>query len=195
MEKTPKAVRATIKDIIELTKPSLTLLVIFTALVGLLLAPREIGLFNGSIALIGITTLVAGSCALNCYLEREVDKKMRRTEARSLPSGRLSPSRALKFSATLILSSLCLLWLKVNLLTALLGLLASVLYLYAYTPLKQKSSSSLFVGAVPGALPRFWDGPRPWAPLPPALHPLWNHLRLADPPFYCDKSLPRGRLP
>ena len=142
-----------LEDIMDLAKPRLTALVTLTALVGLLLAPDAIHPLRGVVALVGIAALVAGACALNCYLEKDVDKKMQRTKERALPSGRLSPVWVLVGFSLLVLSSLCLLWFGANPLTALLGLLATVLYLCAYTPLKKRSTLSLFIGAVPGALP------------------------------------------
>ena len=138
---------------IELTKPRLTALVILTAAVGLILAPDRTSFWHGLTALLGIGLLVSGSTALNCYIERDRDKKMERTRHRPLPDGRLSPPVVLVFSCLLTFSSLFLLWFFVNTFTAFLGFIATVLYLYAYTPLKEKSFLSLFVGAVPGAMP------------------------------------------
>lgn len=142
-----------LRDMIDLMKPRLTALVVLTSLIGLLLAPDTIHFLDGLIAMVGIAALVAGACTLNCYLERELDKKMQRTCDRPLPSGRLSSAWALGLSIILILFSLGLLAAYVNFLTTFLGLLAVILYLYVYTPLKQKSIFSLFIGAIPGALP------------------------------------------
>ena len=141
-----------LSDLAELTKPRLTALVVLTAVVGLLLAPDAINFLAGARAIIAIAILVAGACALNCYLERDLDKKMERTQNRSLPSGRLSPRLVQGLASLLVLAGIALLA-SVNLLTAALGLVAAALYLYAYTPLKPKSTLSLFVGAVPGAMP------------------------------------------
>ena len=140
-------------DVMELVKFRLTALVVLTALTGFLLAPETISTLHSFFSLSGITLLVAGCCALNCYLERDIDKKMQRTCTRPLPAGRLSAGWVLNFSISLILASLCLLSFAAGPLTALLGILAGLLYLYAYTPLKQRSIYSLFIGAVPGALP------------------------------------------
>ena len=140
-------------DMLALTKPRLTALVVLTSLIGLILAPNSINFLTGLGAMMAIAVLVAGTAALNCYLEREVDKRMRRTVGRPLPSGRLSPLSALIFSVLLILPALFWLGIYVNLMTAFLGLLAMILYLYAYTPLKKKSIFALFIGAIPGAIP------------------------------------------
>lgn len=140
-------------DLVELTKPRLSGLVIVTTLVGILMAPSSLSLFTSIWALILITMVVMGACALNCYIEKDVDFQMERTKTRSLPAGRMKPSTALIFGVGLLLISLPLLALTINYLTAALGLLAAVLYLYAYTPMKRMSETALYVGAIPGALP------------------------------------------
>lgn len=140
-------------DLVELTKPRLSGLVIVTTLVGILMAPSSLSLFTSIWALILITMVVMGACALNCYIEKDVDVQMERTKTRSLPAGRMKPSTALIFGVGLLLISLPLLALTINYLTAALGLLAAILYLYAYTPMKRMSETALYVGAIPGALP------------------------------------------
>ena len=130
-------------------------MVILTAAVGLFLAPgmESISFSYGLICLLGIAILVMGSCVANCYVEREEDKKMRRTQNRALPSGRVSPRSALILSLSMIVFSLVTLAWAINLLTAFLGLWACILYVFVYTPLKSKSTMALFIGAIPGALP------------------------------------------
>lgn len=142
-----------LSDFIELTKPRLSGLVIATTLVGILMAPSSLSLFTSIWALFLITLVVMGACALNCYIEKDIDGQMERTRERSLPSGRMKPKLALIFGAGLLFFSLPLLALTINYLTAFLGLLAAVLYLYAYTPMKRMSETALYVGAIPGALP------------------------------------------
>ncbi len=140
-------------DLLELTKPRLSALVMVTAMVGVILAPGQIGLLKGFLALILIAMVVMGACALNCYIEMDIDKKMERTRDRSLPAGRMNPKKALWFSVFLLLTSVPLLMLIINPLTGFLALLAAILYLYAYTPMKRRTELALFVGAIPGALP------------------------------------------
>jgi protoheme IX farnesyltransferase len=102
---------------------------------------------------VGIGLLAAGAGVLNQYLERELDGNMRRTTRRPLPAGELSESHALIFGV--VVSSLGMLYvlLLLNALTALLGLLTLISYLFIYTPLKTKTSLCTFVGAFPGAAP------------------------------------------
>ena len=91
--------------------------------------------------------------ALNCYVERDVDRAMARTRNRPLPAGRMEPAVALRFALALAAVSLPVLALGSNLLTTGLGLLALLTYVFVYTPLKAHTDAAMLVGAVPGALP------------------------------------------
>ncbi|MBI4063595.1 MAG: protoheme IX farnesyltransferase [Elusimicrobia bacterium] len=143
-----------LKSYAELTRPRLTLLVLFTTAMGFYLASWNsmnwLGFFN---ALLGTAFLAGGASALNQWFEWPSDRKMKRTAGRPIPSRRLKPRQALIFG--LILSLIGVLWLAaaVNALTALLGLLTTGSYLLVYTPLKKRTSWALLAGAVPGALP------------------------------------------
>ena len=141
------------RDIITLLKPRITLMVLFTAAAGLYLAPVPVEPRRSLYLLLGTVLVVAGANALNMYLEREIDGRARRTRNRPLPAGRLSPAVALWVGLLLGLGALPLLAFGVNLLTGLLGLLALITYVAVYTPMKQRSSGALVVGAVPGAMP------------------------------------------
>jgi protoheme IX farnesyltransferase len=143
----------TLRDIVSLTKPRLSGLVIFTAGGGLLLAPGSLSL-GRTLGTLAATSLVVGSAnAFNCYLERDLDVHMERTRARPLPAGRLQPSTALWVGFALAIVALPALAFFANALTAALGLLGLLSYVLAYTPLKQRSALALWVGAVPGAIP------------------------------------------
>jgi protoheme IX farnesyltransferase len=97
--------------------------------------------------------VVAAANALNNFLERDVDALMRRTRDRPLPAGRLDPSVALAVGLLLPSIALPALALFTNGLTASLAAVALFTYVVLYTPLKQRSSLALLVGAVPGAIP------------------------------------------
>lgn len=140
-------------DLLSLTKPKLSGLVVFTTAFGLFLAPGEISLFTGLIAILSTACVVAGACVINCYVERDLDKLMKRTAERPLPQKRINPKIALFFGAMLLVINIPLLSYIVNPLTGMLGLLAAVIYILLYTPLKRISTIALFVGAVPGAIP------------------------------------------
>jgi len=141
------------RDLMDLTKPRLGSLVMSTVFVGMVLAPGKIPFFQGLVGF-GLTfILVMGAAAFNCWMERDVDGLMDRTKQRPLPSGRMKPFTALSFSSILLIGSLAGIYYFVNLPTAILGFAAAFLYLFAYTPLKQKSVTALYVGAIPGAIP------------------------------------------
>ena len=142
-----------LSDVVDLTKPKLSLLVMVTAMVGTLIAPDKINFFNAFFAFVLITMVVIGAAALNCYIEREVDAKMNRTKDRPLPAQRMKPRTALIFGTILILFSIPAICIFVNMVTGVLAFIAAAFYLYAYTPMKQKSELAVYVGAVPGALP------------------------------------------
>jgi protoheme IX farnesyltransferase len=145
-----------------LTKPDITLLVTFTAWAAFYLGvPSPAGGqgpgAHGSAVMwhlsAGVVLLSFGIFALNHYLERDLDRLMRRTAARPLPSGRLTPREALIFGGSLTVASLLYLALCVNALAALLGAVVAGSYLLLYTPLKVRTPLATTVGAFPGAMP------------------------------------------
>ncbi len=138
----------------ELSKPRITFLIVLTAAAGFALATRgRIDYLRMVSAMIGIGLLSSGIATLNQYMERDLDALMRRTADRPLPSGKLLPREALVFGAGLTVLAEVYLAVLVNPLTALLGLSVIAGYLFAYTPLKTKTSLSTLVGAFPGAVP------------------------------------------
>lgn len=140
-------------DVVNLTKPKLSLLVMVTTMVGTMIAPEKIYFFKAAFAFFLITMVVLGAAALNCYIEREIDSKMIRTQDRPLPAKRMKPKTALIFGLTLLFISIPCLFLFINGVTSILALIAAILYIYAYTPMKVKSELAVYVGAIPGALP------------------------------------------
>jgi protoheme IX farnesyltransferase len=141
------------KDLLLLAKPRLSGLVVLTTAGGVALAPGEIGPVRAGVAILGTAAVVGAANALNCYLERDVDARMRRTRDRPLPAGRVEPFVALALGVGIPAFGLPLLALAANPLTALLAFVALVTYVAVYTPMKQRSTLALFVGAVPGAIP------------------------------------------
>lgn len=144
---------ARIRDVIELGKPRLSLLVIFTAASGLWLAPAAPPLFSSIVFLLATSGLVAAANTFNCWLEREIDGHMFRTRERPLPAGRLEPRTAFVSGLVLGGASIGALALVTNELTTWLGATAFLSYVLLYTPLKRVTPWALLVGAVPGALP------------------------------------------
>lgn len=141
------------RDILALGKPRLSGLVIFTTGGGLVLAPGHIGPLRGFLTLLATTLLVGSANALNSYIERESDREMHRTRNRPLASGRVEPWVALVLGIAVGLASVPALAFCANPLTAVLGVIAWIVYVAMYTPLKKKSTLALVVGAVPGAIP------------------------------------------
>ena len=138
----------------ELVKARLTFLVLLTTLVGFYIGFR--GAVNYLLmlqTLLGTALLASGAAALNQFLERKFDARMRRTEDRPLPSGRLHPDTALVFGGICSATGLIYLAFAVNTLTSLLGAVTLASYLFIYTPLKRITTLNTMVGAIPGALP------------------------------------------
>ncbi len=150
----PAGAREWISVWTDLAKARLTLLVLLTTMVGFYIGwqgPVHYALLLQT--MLGTGLLAVGAAALNQLMEREHDAKMRRTETRPLPSGRLTADTVLIFGV--LTSAAGLLWLAflVNLTTAVLGILTLSSYLFVYTPLKRITHLNTIVGAVPGALP------------------------------------------
>jgi len=139
---------------IELMKPELTGLSVLTSLCGFYLASTSSFSLLGFLWT-GIGTLLigGGAGALNQYAERDYDARMRRTERRPLPSGRVLPLEALSFGLLSSLVGITILTVTANVLTGLLGGLTLVTYLFLYTPLKRLTPLATWVGGIPGALP------------------------------------------
>src|SRR6266853_1025229 len=135
---------------VELTKPRITFLIVLTSAAGFCLASGRIDYLALVTAMIGIALLSSGIATLNQYMERDLDRLMRRTADRPLPSGRLLPWEALLFGAGLTVLAETYLAIVVNPLTAFIGLTVIAGYLFGYTPLKTKTSLSTLVGAFPG---------------------------------------------
>jgi protoheme IX farnesyltransferase len=148
-----RALSRVIADYVVLTKPRVNILVVFTTLVGLLLAARDAGAALLVHTLLGTFLVASGAAAFNQIIEREVDARMRRTRHRPLPDARLSAAEAVTFAALLSLTGLVELALGANLLAAAVAFATLASYALVYTPLKQVTSLSTVVGAVPGALP------------------------------------------
>lgn len=143
----------TATDFLALIKPRVTALVIATTAAGMFLAGRPLSPSLLFWTLLGTVLLVGAANSLNMYLERDADLLMERTKDRPLPAKRMAPPVALWFGVELAFVAILILSVAVNPLTAFLGVVAFVSYVLFYTPLKQKTTLALLVGAVPGAMP------------------------------------------
>jgi heme o synthase len=154
IERSRLSFRERVAAYVELTKPRITFLIVLTAAAGFFLgSPGPVNYVVLLSALFGIGLLSSGIATLNQYAERDLDGLMRRTANRPLPAGKLAPWEALAFGAGTTILAEAYLLVFVNPLTALLGLTVIAGYLFAYTPLKTRTSLSTLVGAFPGAVP------------------------------------------
>jgi protoheme IX farnesyltransferase len=142
---------------LELTKPRITWLILMSTGIGYFFGVTVAGTGWHWLTLlhtiIGTGLIASGTAALNQWFERDADAKMRRTQMRPLPSGRIAADNALLFGIGISVLGFYELALGVNVLTGLLGLFTLASYLFVYTPLKRRSPHSTTIGAIPGAMP------------------------------------------
>jgi len=146
-------IAATGRDLLETGKPRITTMVVFTAAIGVWLAPGSIGATRTALLLAGTAMLVASANMLNSWYERDTDALMFRTRNRPIPAGRLDAWSGFAAGLALGAFAIPILALAINPLTALLGMIAHATYVWAYTPLKRVTPLALEVGAIPGAIP------------------------------------------
>jgi len=137
---------------LQLTKIKISLLATLSTATGYLLETGKITI-HMLVPTVAVFLLACGSCALNQYQEREIDKRMERTKSRPIPSGRLNSEMALWVSLSLILSGALTLFFGVGDLALVLGLFAVLWYNLFYTPLKQKMAFAAVPGALVGVIP------------------------------------------
>jgi protoheme IX farnesyltransferase len=139
---------------VALTKPDVSFLVLMTTAAGYYMGVRGPVSWLHMIHTVFATMLIAaGTASLNHFIERDSDRYMRRTASRPLPSGALQPREALAFGLLLCVAGGIDLYFVAGLLAAALGVITSLSYLLAYTPLKKRTVWATFVGAFPGAIP------------------------------------------
>ena len=142
-------------DFKEITKAGLAVSVVFSSLAGYLLGVFE---FNSSSWITLIMLAIGGYCmvgasnAFNQIIEKDLDKLMDRTKNRPIPAERMSTTTAFVIACILTVIGLAILY-NINPKTAMFGAISIFLYTSAYTPLKTVTSLSVFVGAIPGAIP------------------------------------------
>lgn len=138
----------------ELTKPRIAFMLVLTSAAGFYLGTT--GSFDGVLfanSMIAILLLAFGVATLNQYWEHVTDRLMQRTASRPIPTGRITQTEALVFGLLQCLIAETYLFIAVNPLTAVLGLVVIAGYILVYTPLKTRTSISTALGAIPGALP------------------------------------------
>jgi len=143
------------RDYVELTKPKVSLLIVFTAIVGMVLAsPGMVPLPALVFGTLGIALASGSAAAFNHVLDRRIDEQMARTRRRPLPTGHLSKSHALVFASVLGAGSMLVLWPTVGRLTAILTFFSLIGYAVVYTLwLKRATPQNIVIGGAAGAAP------------------------------------------
>jgi len=138
----------------ELTKPRITFLILVSTALGFYLGSQgEINSNQFAVTIIGTFLLAGGAGAINHFVEKDLDKLMDRTQSRPIPAGIISSKSALFFGVSISIIGFIILAALVNHLTAILGLITVLLYIFVYTPLKKITWLNTTIGAIPGAMP------------------------------------------
>lgn len=141
-------------DYFALLKPRVMVLVVFTGIAGLLVAPGSIHPFLAVVAVFCIAMASGGAAAINMWYEQDIDRLMLRTSQRPLVRGVIAPSDALAFGVVLSIFAVMLMGLATNWVAALLLLLANLFYVFVYTIwLKRRTPQNIVVGGAAGAFP------------------------------------------
>jgi heme o synthase len=145
---------ADVRDWIALLKPRVMSLVVFTGLIGLLIAPGHLHPVLGFTAVLCIT-VAAGACgAINMWYDRDIDAVMHRTQSRPIPQGRIMPGEALGFGVVLAVASVLLMYLATNTAAASVLALSILFYVFVYTMwLKRRTPQNIVIGGAAGAFP------------------------------------------
>lgn len=142
----------TFADFKEITKSRLALSVVFSSLAGYLLGAYEVNPISLLLLAFGGYCMVGASNAFNQVIEKDLDALMNRTRNRPIPSGRMSANKAMTLAVLMTILGVVSLYI-LNPKTAMFGAISIFIYTSVYTPLKTKTPLSVFVGAIPGAIP------------------------------------------
>jgi heme o synthase len=150
-----RPIRQTLSNYIDLMKPHVTVLLLGTTVAAMAIADRGLPPLGLVLATLLGGAMSAGSAnCINCYIDRDIDQVMGRTQRRSLPSGKVQPTQALIFGLALGVGSFIILTVFVNLLSALLATSAILFYVFVYTIwLKRTSAQNIVIGGAAGAVP------------------------------------------
>ena len=143
-----------VSDFVQLMKPRVMTLVVFTALAAMLAAPGPINPILGAIAIISIAIGAGASGALNMWYDADIDARMARTAARPLPRGRVTADEALSFGGVLAVCSVLTLGVLINWTAGALLAITIAFYLFVYTMwLKRRTPYNIVIGGAAGAFP------------------------------------------
>ena len=145
---------ARVRDYIDLLKPRVMSLVVFTGWIGLMIAPGHVHPFTAALAVIAIALGSGAAGAINMWYERDLDALMDRTRRRPLPSGRVAPDDALGLGVLLSIFSVLLMAVATNFVAAALLAAAILFYVFVYTIwLKRRTPQNIVIGGAAGAFP------------------------------------------
>jgi len=145
---------ASVADYIEILKPRVMSLVVFTGLVGLTVAPGHLHPVLAAVSVLCIAIGAGAAGAINMWYDRDIDAIMRRTAGRPLPAGRMMPGEALGFGAVLGVGAVLMMGLAVNWVAAELLAVAIGFYVFVYTIwLKRRTPQNIVIGGAAGAFP------------------------------------------
>ena len=154
MNRNPSPATSQLGAFFELTKPRITFLILVSTALGFYLGSQgEINSNQFAVTIIGTFLLAGGAGAINHFVEKDLDKLMDRTQSRPIPAGIISSKSALFFGVSISMFGFIILATLVNHLTAILGLITVLLYIFVYTPLKKITWLNTTIGAIPGAMP------------------------------------------
>lgn len=142
-----------LRDYATFMKFRLASLVVISAAIAFAVASKELNWVKMGWLVLGGFLVTGSSNGFNQILERDLDKLMTRTQNRPLPQDRMSVAEAMVLAAVTGVAGIVILWIFMNPLSGILGLLALILYTVVYTPLKRVTPFAVFVGAFPGAIP------------------------------------------
>ena len=147
-------VSAGVSDFVQLMKPRVMSLVVFSGFAGLYVAPGDIHPLLAAVAVLCIAVSAGAAGAVNMWFDRDIDAVMARTQSRPIPSGRVRPEEALAFGVTLNLFAVMFMGLGVNWTAAALLAAASAFYIFVYTMwLKRRTPQNIVIGGAAGAFP------------------------------------------
>lgn len=145
---------ARVLDYVAILKPRVMSLVVFTGVVGLVLAPGHLHPVLAIVAVLCIAVGAGAAGAINMWYDRDIDRIMRRTAGRPLPAGRMPPGDALGFGVVLGVGAVVTMWLAVNLVASELLALTILFYVFVYTIwLKRRTPQNIVIGGAAGAFP------------------------------------------
>jgi protoheme IX farnesyltransferase len=148
------APEAALRDWFVLLKPRVLTLVVFTGVIGLLVAPGHLHPVLAFTAVLCITIAAGAAGAINMWYDRDIDALMRRTRGRPVPAGRIAPDAALAYGVTLAIGSVVVMGLATNLVAAALLAASIAFYVFVYTMwLKRRTPQNIVIGGAAGAFP------------------------------------------